>query len=227
MPVEVEARFSAAGPEPLAHLAAAASLGAAILGHATTFDEIDRYLDTEAGALATVGWACRLRSRGRATRVSLKGPPGKEAGGRDWLHRRPEVEGPANEMLDPGAWPPSDAQERLIDLTGGTPLRERFRLLQQRTERNVMLRGRHIGTLSLDEVQAEGDDHHTDAFHVVELELVAHGSADHAMLVELDELAATLAEIPGLSPEPRTKLEHALDLLGRGSDDSPFSGIGR
>lgn len=208
MAVEVEARFSATGPEPLTELAAAASLGAASLGPATTFDEIDRYVDTEAGDLAAARWACRLRSRGSKVIVSLKGPPSSDTDG--WLHRRPEVEGPSTELLDPGTWPPSEARKRLLELSHKAVLHERFRLLQRRTERRVVLAGRKIGTLSLDEVAVEKGRQRAGTFHVVELELLDDGSADRAAL---DDLAAALEAIPGLAPEPYTKLEHAIDLL--------------
>jgi len=208
MAVEVEARFSADGPGPLTRLAAAASLGAASLGPATTFDEIDRYLDTESGSLAAARWACRLRSRGSSVIISLKGPPSSDSDG--WLHRRPEVEGPANELLDAGTWPPSEARQRLLELSHDAALHERFRLLQKRTERSVSIGGRQIGTLSLDEVRVERDGHQAATFHVVELELLDDEFANRAAL---DDLAAALGETPGLAPEPFTKLEHALDLL--------------
>ncbi len=208
MAVEVEARFSADGPEPLTLLAAAASLGAASLGPATTFDEIDRYLDTESGSLAAARWACRLRSRGSSVIISLKGPPSNDSDG--WLHRRPEVEGPANALLDAGTWPASKARQRLLELSQDAALHERLRLLQKRTERTVSIGGRQIGTLSLDEVTVERDGHQAAAFHVVELELLDDEFAGRAAL---DDLAAALGETPGLSPEPCTKLEHALDLL--------------
>ena len=208
MAVEVEARFSATGPAPLAHLAGMPSLGSATLGPATTFDEIDHYLDTDAGALAAVRWACRLRSRGSTVIVSLKGPPAGDGAG--WLHRRPEVEGPASDNLGPDSWPPSEARQRLLELSGGAPLQERFRLLQQRTERSVSIDGRQIGTLSLDEVRVERMQTRAGTFHVVELELLDDESTGRAAL---HDLAATLGEVPGLAPEPYTKLEHALDLL--------------
>jgi hypothetical protein len=91
-------------------------------------------------------------------------------------------------------------------------LHERFRLLQRRTERGVVLAGGKIGTLSLDEVAVKRDHQRAGMFHVVELELLDDGSADR---MALDELAPALAAIAGLTPEPRTKLEHALALIGR------------
>jgi inorganic triphosphatase YgiF len=207
MPIEVEARFRGAGPEPLAALARMASLGPAELGPATTSAEVDVYLDTVDGALSAARWACRLRARDARVTLSLKGPPDQGTGG--WLHRRPEVEGPATEDRDPAAWPPSAAREVLERLTGGAPLLERFTLRQQRVEREVSLGPQRIGTLSLDTVDVEHEAATIGSLHVVELELTA-GSQDEAIL---DPLARAIGSIPGLVPEPRTKLERARSLI--------------
>lgn len=207
MATEVEARFRASGPGPLESLAAVPRLGPAELGPANASAEVDVYLDSVDGALAAARWACRLRTRGERVIVSLKGPPDPAAGG--WLHRRPEAEGPATEERNPAAWPPSPARDQLARLTGGAPLIERFVLRQQRVERAVT-RGTHrIGTLSLDTVDVEHEDAPIGRLHVVELELLA-GTEDEAVL---DPLARALAEVPGLAPEPRTKLERALALI--------------
>lgn len=207
MPTEVEARFSAAGPGPLLSLASLERLGDARLGPAATSSEVDVYLDTAAGALGTARWACRLRTRGDRVTLSLKGRPDPATGG--WLHRRPEVEGPATEERDPTAWPSSPARDLLERLTGGAPLVERFVLHQQRVERPVAHGAHRIGTLSLDTVDVEHRGTPAGRLHVVELELRA-GTEDDAVL---DPLARQLQAIPGLAPEPKTKLERALALI--------------
>lgn len=210
MATEVEARFAADGPAPLETLCVVARLGPAVLGPARSVEEVDRYLDTEDGALAAARWACRLRSRDGVTRISLKGPP--EVGDREeWHHRRPELEGPADEALDPSAWPASPAHELLDRLRADHPLSERVRLVQRRTERSVAIAATPIGTLTCDEVRVERRGSAAGRLHVVELEL--HGD-DPALAPALDALAATLAALPGLRAEPRTKLERALELLG-------------
>jgi inorganic triphosphatase YgiF len=212
MPTEVEAKYHAEGPEPLVALATMTRLGEAFLGPARTADEVDRYLDTADGRLAAALWACRLRSRDGASRVSLKGPAAAGSGG--WLHRRPEVEGPATGSLDPGRWPASAARALVDELRGGAALEERLRLRQRRTERAVLRPDgmERLGTLSLDAVQiGEGTDRERELF-VVELELA--GAADDEAMRALRELAEALARHPGLEPDPRTKLEHALEWLG-------------
>lgn len=208
MPIEVEAKLRADGPDVLAALASIPALGRASLGPAETVAEVDRYLDTDAGSLAAARWACRLRERGSTVRVSLKGPPDAPITAIG-VHRRPEVEGPATGDPDPAAWPESEARDLLVELAGGDPLRERLRLRQQRTERAVTLDGKPLGTLTLDVVEIEAGGRTAGVLHVVELEKDPW-STDEAGLAEA---AAHLARMPGLTPEPMTKLEHALERL--------------
>ena len=208
MAVEVEARFRAEDPATLARLANVGGLGKAELGPAATVDETDAYLDTEDGALAAAGWACRLRRRGERRTISLKGPPERASGG--WLHRRPEIEGPATDERVPEAWPAGRARDALDRLRDGRPLVERLALDQRRTERAVGVAGRRIGVLSLDEVRATHAGRPLGTFHIVELELDDAAGAGPDILAAL---AADLGRLPGLVPEPRSKLERALELL--------------
>ena len=210
MTTEVEARFRASDPRPLTYLATVTRLGRAELGPAMTSTEVDVYLDTPEGALAAGRWACRLRTRGERVTLSLKGPPDPEAGG--WLHRRPESEGPATAERDPAAWPASRARDLLARLTDGAALVERFVLHQERVERRVSHGAHRIGTLSLDTVDVEHDGATVGRLHVVELELTA-GTEDETIL---DPIAGELAAVPGLAPEPRTKLERALTMIAAG-----------
>ncbi|HEX2884638.1 MAG TPA: CYTH domain-containing protein [Candidatus Limnocylindria bacterium] len=208
MGLEVEARFRATDPEVLSELARLERLGPAQLGPPATVSETDRYLDTSDGRLAAARWACRLRHRDGVTILSLKGPP--ESTDDAWHHRRPEVEGPATPSLDPATWPPGAARDRLMAMAGGHPLRERFALAQRRTERTVHVDGAAVGTLSLDAVRVLVEALERGRFEIVELELHEAGGGAEEHLVAL---AAALAAIPGLRPEPRTKLELAVDRI--------------
>lgn len=203
---EVEARFRADGRAPLDRLATRPTLGEATLGAARTVLEEDRYLDTVDGRLRGVRWACRLRSREGTTRISLKGPPTTPATG--WLHSRPEVEGPASTLIDPDEWPESPARALLLQLSGGAPLVEWLRLVQERTERPVTIDARPVGSLSLDAVTAERGGRTLGEMHLVELELRPDADPER----DLPALARALAAEPGLHAEPRTKLEIALEL---------------
>lgn len=188
----------------------ASHVGRARLGAALTVDETDRYLDTDDGRLAAARWACRLRTREGTTRISLKGPPvGAPTDG--WHHRRPEVEGPASGEVAPETWPPSAARDLLASLAGGRPLAERLRLDQERTERSVTLDGdAALGVLTLDRVRLAVGSMDLGQLFIVELELAPEAEDAEP---ELGEMAAALAAMPGLFPEPRTKLEHALHRL--------------
>jgi inorganic triphosphatase YgiF len=170
---------------------------------------VDRYLDTADGRLAAAGWACRLRSRDGAVRVSLKGPPRQPAGSA--LHLRPELEGPAKSADDPSGWPSSEARDLVTTLSEGAPLFERLTLVQRRVERRVTLAGQPAGILSLDiaRVRIGGAEH--GVLHVVELELDAA-----ALEAGLDpqRLAAALTALDGLEAEAQNKLERALALAG-------------
>jgi inorganic triphosphatase YgiF len=212
MPTEVEAKFRADGPGPLEALAVAPRLGRAVLGPPRTVDETDRYLDTDDGRLASARWACRLRLRDGATRISLKGPP-SDTQAASWHHRRPEVEGPATDQIEPDAWPASEARDLLHALAGGHALSEQLRVRQARTERTVTIDGGEpIGTLTLDRVRLAAGGADLGELFVVELELDPASKTGEA---ELSGLAGALGALPGLVPEPRTKLEHALDRLQR------------
>lgn len=209
MTLEVELKYLADGPEPHARLTSASSLGPARLGPAREVAETDRYLDTTDGRFAASTWAARLRRREGATRLSMKGPAVQATA--SGLHRRPELEGPADDALDPSGWPPSEASALLDRIRAGAPLVERFRLVQSRTERAVLVDGETLGTLSLDVVRIEAAASALGSLRVVELELAADAPERHESL--LGELDAALRGVEGLRPDDRSKLERALDLL--------------
>jgi inorganic triphosphatase YgiF len=211
--LEIELKFAADGPEPLQRLTSVERLGDVPLGAAETDDELDRYLDTGDGALARERWACRLRTRAGRTIISLKGPREAAAQGDRQvasLHRRPELEGPADAGRPVVAWPASPARDRLLELSGGAPLEERLSLAQQRTERYLLRSpddpNRSAGVLSLDAVTVLHRAVVLGHFWSVELEA-------HDPTLDLDALGTALAAVEGLRPDPLSKLEHALALL--------------
>lgn len=206
--IEAELKYWAASERPLLSLATAATLGPAKLGTPRTVDEVDRYLDTADLRLGALRWACRLRTREGRTVVSLKGPAEHPPG--DPLHRRPEVEGPADTALEPHAWPRSGARELLLAMTGGQALGERFSLEQQRIERAVSIRGTPAGLLSLDRGSVMYRGAEIGRLAVVELELEPAAIADG---LDYAPLAAALAAVPELVADPSSKFERALALL--------------
>ena len=206
--VEAELKYTASDERPLLELEGAPALGPAHLGAPRMTRERDRYLDTADLRLSAMRWACRLRERDGRTIVSLKGPAQHEAG--DLLHRRDELEGPAGVDLDLLTWPPSPARDRLLTFTDGGELVERFRLEQERTERSVNVGELPVGVLSLDRVRVLYRDAEAGRMYVVELEL-----DPAALTVGFDHrpLADALERVPGLSPDPLSKLERALALI--------------
>jgi inorganic triphosphatase YgiF len=210
-PLEVELKLRAETDMPLRTLAEASRLDATDLGPADEVSEVDEYLDTTDGRLAAAGWACRLRTRNGATRISLKGPAQHAPGSS--LHSRPEIEGPASTTAPREAWPPSPALDRLLELSGGEPLVELVTLRQLRTERSVTVHGERAGMLTLDRVHVELSGIERGGFLAVELELeplALDRGLDPAIL------GRALLAVPGLVEEPQTKLERAIALLRRG-----------
>jgi inorganic triphosphatase YgiF len=207
--LESELKFQAETDADLQALATPGRLGPATLGPARTVEEVDRYLDTAGHDLGRARWAARLRTRDGVTRISLKGPPQHAEGAT--LHERPELEGPVGEGIDPAAWPPSPASELLLDLSGGAPLSERLQLVQQRTEREVLLDGRRVGLLSLDRVRVERAGSEVGILRVVELELAPEALGEG---VDPELLERALTARPGLAPDRLSKLERALALIG-------------
>lgn len=205
--METEFKFSAISVAPLQALEESERLACADLGPPSRFHEIDRYLDTATCALELAGWACRLRLRADRWIVSLKGTldrSGEEGGA---LHRRPEIEGPATDSAQPARWPPSDARHTVLRVTRGEPLLERVRLRQTRTERSVSQDGRPLGTLSLDRIVVIHGERPLGEMLVVELELAEGAGSRQGVLAD------ALSSVPGLEPEPETKLERALQMV--------------
>lgn len=230
--LEVELKLAATDGRPLRVLRRRRRLGPATLGDPDSFDELDRYLDTENHALASVRWACRLRERRGTAILSLKGPR-RPAGGdplaaAGFLHARPEVEGTAGNVGPAGspvaidALPPSPARNLLVSLVGDRPLLERLALRQRRTEREVRVTDRRVGVLSLDRVDVLANGRRAWRLWAVELELAGDPGADAGAAPGLVEaLSDALTSVPGLSPDRRSKLEHALELIGASGPPRP------
>lgn len=151
--------------------------------------------------LRAAGLRARLRISADGVVLAVKGRAAVSAGG---VATRMELEAPASEDLDPGAWPPSAAQQLVVDTIGGAPLVEIAAVRQQRQVRLVR-RGDALIELSLDRLAALGGD---GAALVVRIELEAELKAGPAGALE--ELAGALAIVDGLGPPLGSKLEFAL-----------------
>ena len=170
-------------------------------GSARASQHEDRYLDTADGALARAGFAARLRHGAAGTIVSIKSTiKGK---GRGALHRREELEGPAERTTDPHDWPASAARSLILELCGDAPLVELVTVRQLRHRRELR-DGTTVAEFSLDEVDIVARGRLVERFTELEVELV---SGDEAKLHALGEV---LGKEKGLRPSSGSKLEAAL-----------------
>ena len=174
MPTEVEAKFRAetAGPLGRARFASASWARGARARLAPSTRSIATWTPPTAGWRPHAGRAAFARGRARRGSRSRARRSGRSSG---WRHRRPEVEGPATDVVDPDGWPASPALELLERrCAAGQPLVERLRLYQARTERAVTLAdGTSLGTLTLDRVRMTANGTDLGRLFVVELELDA------------------------------------------------------
>ena len=161
----------------------------------------DRYIDTADGALARAGFAARIRQTAKDTIVAVKSTARRVGAGS--VHRREELEGPADRTAHPRDWPASDARSVLLEQCGDAPLVEVVTIRQLRRKRNLEREGTTV-ELSLDEVDAVSRSRVVGRFVELEVELMA---GDESALGAID---AALAADPGLAPADSSKLRSAL-----------------
>lgn len=161
----------------------------------------DRYIDTAGGALARAGFAARLRQTAKTTTVAVKSSARRVGDGN--VHRREELEGPADRTAHPRDWPPSDARSLILEQCGDAPLVEVVTIRQLRRKRILERNGTAV-ELSLDEVDAVSRSRVVGRFVELEVELMR---GDEAGLIEIDR---ALAGDPGLRPATTSKLQSAL-----------------
>ena len=161
----------------------------------------DRYIDTADGAMARAGFAARLRQTAKHTIIAVKSSARRV--GTSNVHRREELEGPADRTAHPRDWPPSDARSLLLEQCGDAPLVEVVTIRQLRRKRILELEGTSV-ELSLDEVDAVSRSRVVGRFVELEVELM---SGDEAGLAAIDTV---LANDSGLVPADSSKLAAAL-----------------
>jgi inorganic triphosphatase YgiF len=203
--VEVEVKLTVTDPEQarvvLEHPVPSGLAGFGASGPVHEQVVVDRYVDTADGRLVAAGARARVRTGGAAPVLALKHHGIEEAG----VTARHEVEGPATEALDPGAWPESVARAELLALTDGAPLVEIARLRQRRWTR-IVRRGSTEVELSLDELEA------LDGERVVATRWELEAELKDGERSALEELAAALAVTPWMAPATGSKLSFALSV---------------
>jgi CHAD domain-containing protein len=206
-PVEVELKFRMTGTAAGERLLAADDLaGFAARGPMVEVAHEDRYVDTPDGAIAAAGFAARVRSAGSSTIISLKGLRGISSHGE--VHRREELEGPADPAVAPGDWPPSPARDRVVALAGDRSLVDLVTVRQARRKREYERDGT-VAELSVDDVEVVADGRVLERFAELEVEL-REGEE-----TALEPIAELLSQIEELVPADTSKLERALEAVRR------------
>lgn len=191
-------------------------------GNERTVEVEDRYVDTAYGALAQAGFAARLRREdGGPVVVTVKStsrdrPADEGDGGAEddptALSQRVEIEGPADERIDPDLWPASAARELINEVRDGARLRTLFTINQRRERRTLALDGGPV-LQTLDWVAVFRGARPLASFSVLEVEAANGSEAD------LTRLAALVEASGYVSPEPRSKEEIARLYVAQAAED--------
>ncbi|MGD9099427.1 MAG: CHAD domain-containing protein [Anaerolineae bacterium] len=225
--MEIEAKFSVPDRATFDRLCQLKSLAGYRLEPAGVKQVQDRYLDTDSRAILRAGYACRVRhktersgsSAAQETLIAaLKGLGG--AGAVSGVHRRAEYELQVDDDV-PETWPDSPARRLALQLSGGQALRELLALSQVRHQRLVYAGARLVAEMSLDVVTLTGLPANEEASHPyyeMEVELLDRGNES-----DLNALASELRATWDLRPEPRSKFERGLELVG-GAWGHPMEG---
>ncbi|HEY3284506.1 MAG TPA: CHAD domain-containing protein [Armatimonadota bacterium] len=201
--MEVEAKYEVADLSALDELLGGGRLGSYRLSAPRVVQVRDTYLDTPSHLLWRQGYACRIRQIGDRYLLSVKSRGGTEG----QVHRREEYETDMTGPLPPEEWPACPARDLVRRLTQEEPVETVASVNQDRTEREVRLRTRAVGVLSVDQVIYEGGGQHANSLEL-EVELGSDGTPD-----DLARLHSALAPA-GLVPQSLSKLELAVKLLG-------------
>lgn len=192
-------------------------------GDERTVEVEDRYVDTAYGALAQAGFAARLRREdGGSVSVTVKSTShdrpvtGDGATGDEddslALSQRVEVEGPADERVDPDLWPASAARELINEVREGARLRTLFTINQRRERRNLALDDGPV-EVTLDWVAVFRGARPLASFSVLEVE------ASNASGADLGRLAGLIEATGFVTPEPRSKEEIARQYVAQAAED--------
>ena len=201
-PVEIELKYAVADRAIGERLLNADTLaGFRAVGAPRPTQHEDRYVDSADGALARAGYATRLRTSSSGTVVTVKSIEDSDGP----LHRREELEGPADRTSEAAGWPASAARSLVLELCGDAPLVELVTIRQFRRKRDLELADDDAAVeLSLDEVDVVSHGRVVERFLELELELT-RGS-----VAALAPLQAMLDGHHGLSAAPGSKLTRAL-----------------
>lgn len=229
-PQEIEAKFLVPDSALLAPLRTAAELAPGYRLHdAGEVRLVDEYVDTADFRLLRNGYGLRIRRLGDRQLATLKsrrlvGVPNGPAHDVTGVFERLEIEEPlaSEPSLSPITGWPDSIMLRLTPLLDGTALQIVCRLEQVRQKRLITCGPESapaLAELSFDEVRIRHDNSGPILvrYHELEIELLG----EH----EASELPPLVAAVQGLAlqPDPQSKLEHALEVIGRHPPESPES----
>ena len=189
-------------------------------GNERTVEVEDRYIDTAYGALERAGFGARLRREDNGPyTVTVKSASHDRPADDDDDEREPkalsqrvEVEGPANERLDPDTWPSSAARELINEIRDGARLRTLFTINQRREKKTLALDDGAV-LVALDRVSIFRGGRPLASFSVFEVEAGKGSGANLRRLAELVEATGFVL------PEPRSKEEIARHYVAQAAAD--------
>ncbi len=201
--MEIEAKFAIQDTQAYETMQGMSSIGRFSISAGHVYDILDTYFDTPDRKILQAGYACRQREQDGVRIITLKGLRGVSGA----VHRREEWETylPATiPLATPSQWPDSATRQQVLALAECAPLTPLFSLKQRRDIRYVHLARRLVAELSLDTVTLShtGSD---EPFMELEIELKGEGAES-----DLAAIVNDLADMPGLSVEPRSKFERGL-----------------
>jgi CHAD domain-containing protein len=191
--IEVELKYQVMSPGGADRYLVAPEIGPfRSIGQVRSVRLEDGYVDSADWGLAKAGFAARLRRTSGGTLISVKAHA--TSGAR--LHRREEIEGPADATGAPRDWPDSQARTVILELCGDEPLIELLKIRQLRRVRRLET-GDSRAELSLDEVEVIGNDTLLERFDELEVELKKGSEEPLEALADLFDRDDALRAVSG------------------------------
>jgi CHAD domain-containing protein len=191
--IEVELKYQVTAPGGADRYLVAPEIGPfKSVGQVRSVRLEDGYVDSADWGLARAGFAARLRRTSAGTLISVKAHA--TSGVR--LHRREEIEGPADAAAIPRDWPDSQARTVILELCGDDPLIELLKIRQLRRVRRFEAGDSRV-ELSLDEVEVIGNDTLLTRFDELEVELKKGGEEPLEALADLFDQDEALRAVSG------------------------------
>jgi CHAD domain-containing protein len=208
--MEIEAKYSVLNAATRAKLRSLEQLAGYRLAAGETLHLYDRYFDTPDQRVLAGGLALRRRLENDRTVFSLKSVGGAEGS----VHYRQEMEvEPAADSpeLANEEWLPKAMRDRVAKMVGDQPLSCLIIIEQKRLQRPIIDEaGATIALMALDTVEIAHPEGPPQRFFELEIELARQRAE-----AELEPILAALKRLPGLVPQPTSKLERGLAFASR------------